>query len=410
MSRNEVILDYLVDQWIIHLLLIALDLFIAITLYKDYQQIDWLILPCIFVALPHLMQSFATLGRQKWPTLDFQLSRGFTVKENLTRIWENLRDYSLACFKFDWCQILQALPGLHFFKRLMNCMTLIKRPEKQPEIQAVMEEENLYCSIWHSGPQIIMQLTLVFQLNQFSIHQILCVVFHSLFMIQNASGFFFSQKAQPEYQSKISLNRLLIALIILPIFAIRLISLAFLFSYAKTYVTVAFIVVFGIAYFALFYEIYLETCSKMLQLMQLLLSIWIPVIPGLAKHFALKTILPSFALHVLSHLVLMVHMCTQQYPTIKDLPQLFHCFPVESKFTYCPVENRFDIQVDQCQNDIPTDPTTQYIRNCADDEYPYSTYIVIEIVLILCLFVSLLLNLFLYKLMKKENFEKVMKK
>ena len=407
MSRNEVILDYLVDQWIIHLLLIALDLFIAITLYKEYEQIDWLILPCIFVALPHLMQSFATLGRQKWPTLDFQLSRGFTVKENLTRIWENLRDYSLACFKFDWCQILQALPGLHFFKRLMNCMTLIKSPEKQPEIQAVMEEENLYCSIWHSGPQIIMQLTLMFQLNQCSISQILCVVFHSLFMIQNASGFFFSQKAQPEYQSKISLNRLLIALIILPIFAIRLISLAFLFSYAKTYVTVAFIVVFGIAYFALFYEIYLETCSKMLQLMQLLLSIWIPVIPGLAKHFALKTILPSFALHVLSHLVLMVHMCTQQYPTIKDLPQLFHCFPVESKFTYCPVENRFDIQVDQCQDAIPT---TQYIRNCDDDEYPYSTYIVIEIVLILCLFVSLLLNLFLYRLMKKENFENVMKK
>ena len=407
MSRNEVILDYLVDQWIIHLLLIALDLFIAITLYKEYEQIDWLILPCIFVALPHLMQSFATLGRQKWPTLDFQLSRGFTVKENLTRIWENLRDYSLACFKFDWCQILQALPGLHFFKRLMNCMTLIKSPEKQPEIQAVMEEENLYCSIWHSGPQIIMQLTLMFQLNQCSISQILCVVFHSLFMIQNASGFFFSQKAQPEYQSKISLNRLLIALIILPIFAIRLISLAFLFSYAKTYVTVAFIVVFGIAYFALFYEIYLETCSKMLQLMQLLLSIWIPVIPGLAKHFALKTILPSFALHVLSHLVLMVHMCTQQYPTIKDLPQLFHCFPVESKFTYCPVENRFDIQVDKCQNDIPS---TQYIRNCDDDEYPYSTYIVIEIVLILCLFVSLLLNLFLYRLMKKENFENVMKK
>ena len=407
MSRNEVILDYLVDQWIIHLLLIALDLFIAITLYKEYEQIDWLILPCIFVALPHLMQSFATLGRQKWPTLDFQLSRGFTVKENLTRIWQNLRDYSLACFKFDWCQILQALPGLHFFKRLMNCMTLIKSPEKQPEIQAVMEEENLYCSIWHSGPQIIMQLTLMFQLNQCSISQILCVVFHSLFMIQNASGFFFSQKAQPEYQSKISLNRLLIALIVLPIFAIRLISLAFLFSYAKTYVTVAFIVVFGIAYFALFYEIYLETCSKMLQLMQLLLSIWIPVIPGLAKHFALKTILPSFALHVLSHLVLMVHMCTQQYPTINDLPQLFHCFPVESKFTYCPVENRFDIQVDKCQNDIPS---TQYIRNCDDDEYPYSTYIVIEIVLILCLFVSLLLNLFLYRLMKKENFENVMKK
>ena len=91
-----VIFDYLLDQWIIHLVLIALDLFIAITLYQDYNQIDWLILPCIFVCLPHLMQSFATLGRQKWPSLDFQLSRGFSFKENLTRIWATLKNYVLT--------------------------------------------------------------------------------------------------------------------------------------------------------------------------------------------------------------------------------------------------------------------------------------------------------------------------
>ena len=403
-----VIFDYLLDQWIIHLVLIALDLFIAITLYQDYNQIDWLILPCIFVCLPHLMQSFATLGRQKWPSLDFQLSRSFSFKENLTRIWATLKNYVLTCLNFDWCQILQALPGLHFFKRLDKCMTLIKTPDKQAEIQAIMEEENLYCSIWHSGPQIIMQLALIFQLNQFGWFQILALLFHSLFIIQNASGFFFSQQAKPEYQPKISLERMIIALLIIPIFSVRVLSLSFMFSYAKTNVTVAFIVVFGIAMFALFYEIYVETCSKMLQLMQLLLSIWIPVIPGLAKNFALKTIVPSFALHLLSHLILMVHMCTQQYPTIKDLPQLFHCFSVETKALYCPVQNRFDIQIDQCQKEPLID--AQYIRVCQKDEYPFHTYVITEVVLILGLFASLLLNLFLYKLMKREYFNKIMKK
>ena len=403
-----VIFDYLLDQWIIHLVLIALDLFIAITLYQDYNQIDWLILPCIFVCLPHLMQSFATLGRQKWPSLDFQLSRSFSFKENLTRIWATLKNYVLTCLNFDWCQILQALPGFHFFKRLDKCMTLIKTPDKQAEIQAIMEEENLYCSIWHSGPQIIMQLALIFQLNQFGWFQILALLFHSLFIIQNASGFFFSQQAKPEYQSKISLERMIIALLIIPIFSVRVLSLSFMFSYAKTNVTVAFIVVFGIAMFALFYEIYVETCSKMLQLMQLLLSIWIPVIPGLAKNFALKTIVPSFALHLLSHLILMVHMCTQQYPTIKDLPQLFHCFSVETKALYCPVQNRFDIQIDQCQKEPLID--AQYIRVCQKDEYPFHTYVITEVVLILGLFASLLLNLFLYKLMKREYFNKIMKK
>ena len=271
-----------------------------------------------------------------------------------------------------------------------------------------MEEENLYCSIWHSGPQIIMQLALIFQLNQFGWFQILALLFHSLFIIQNASGFFFSQQAKPEYQSKISLERMIIALLIIPIFSVRVLSLSFMFSYAKTNVTVAFIVVFGIAMFALFYEIYVETCSKMLQLMQLLLSIWIPVIPGLAKNFALKTIVPSFALHLLSHLILMVHMCTQQYPTIKDLPQLFHCFSVETKALYCPVQNRFDIQIDQCQNEPLID--AQYIRVCQKDEYPFHTYVITEVVLILGLFASLLLNLFLYKLMKREYFNKIMKK
>ena len=404
-----VIFDYLLDQWIIHLVLIALDLYIAITLYQEYQQIDWLILPCIFVCLPHLMQSFATLGRQKWPSLDFQLSRGFSIKENLTRIWVTLRNYVMTCWNFEWCQIIQALPGLHFFKRLDKCMTLIKTTEKQAEIQGIMEEENLYCSIWHSGPQIIMQLALIFQLNQSSVVQILALIFHSWFIIQNASGFFFSQQAKPEYQSKISWERIVIALLLIPIFCVRVLSLSFLFSYAKTNVTVAFIVVFGIAMFALFYEIFLETYSKMLQLMQLLLSIWIPVIPGLAKNFALKTIVPSFALHLLSHLILMVHMCTQQYPTIKELPQLFHCFPVKSsEALYCPVQNRFDIQIDQCQKEIPIN--AQYIRVCQKDEYPFSTYVLSEILLIIGLFSSLLLNLFLYKLMKREYFNKIMKK
>ena len=104
----------------------------------------------------------------------------------------------------------------------------------------------------------------------------------------------------------------------------------------------------------------------------------------------------------------MVHMCTQQYPTIKELPQLFHCFPVKSEALYCPVRNRFDIQIDQCQKEIPIN--AQYIRVCQKDEYPFSTYVLSEILLIIGLFSSLLLNLFLYKLMKREYFDKIMKK
>ena len=376
----------------------------SVYFFREYKQIDWLIMPCIFVTLPHFMQSLAALGRQKWPTLKFELDRGFSIKENLTRIWTGLTDYVVQVLKFDWFKIIEAVPVLHFFKRLSNCMTLIKSPEKQKEIQAIMEEENLYCSIWHSGPQVILQLALIFQLNQINIIQVIGLAIHSWFIIQSSSSFYFSQRSQPQYQTKCAKERLLAILLIAPLHIVRLLSLAFLFSYAKTYVPVAFIVIFGIAMFALFYEIFIEEQSKMLQLMQLLLSIWNPIIPGFSKNFDLKTIASSFGLHLFCHFILMAHIGTQQYPTIKDLPQQFHCFPVPNHpmgTKYCPVLNRFDIQVDSCQSNPPQN--VPYIRICEQDEYPFATYFMFEIGLIVLLFVSFGFNMLLWKISKKEN-------
>merc|ERR1719229_430658 len=103
-----------------------------------------------------------------------------------------------------------------------------------------------------------MQLALIFQLNQVNIVQIIGLVVHSCFIVQSSTSFFFSQRSHPQYKTKCAKERLIVTLLIVPLHIVRLLSLAFLFSYAKTYVPVAFIVVFGIAFFALFYEIFIE--------------------------------------------------------------------------------------------------------------------------------------------------------
>ena len=82
------------------------------------------------------------------------------------------------------------------------------------------------------------------------------------------------------------------------IFLPKLLSFGLLFSYARTFLTVAFIVVFGIGTMALFYDQYVPKQPSLPQMLHGFVSVWLPCVPGFKTNFLLKSSIASVALHL----------------------------------------------------------------------------------------------------------------
>ena len=92
------------------------------------------------------------------------------------------------------------------------------------------------------------------QLGKFSEVQMFSLILHSIYIVHSGSSFFFTQRrvSVPPFHSM--RERFWVFCILACIFVPKIMSFGLLFSYARTFLTVAFIVLFGIGTMALFYD------------------------------------------------------------------------------------------------------------------------------------------------------------
>ena len=92
------------------------------------------------------------------------------------------------------------------------------------------------------------------QLGKFSEVQMISLILHSIYIVHSGSSFFFTQRrvSVPSFHSM--RERFWVFCILACIFVPKIMSFGLLFSYARTFLTVAFIVLFGIGTMALFYD------------------------------------------------------------------------------------------------------------------------------------------------------------
>ena len=226
-------------------------------------------------------------------------------------------------------------------------------------------------------------------------------------MLLSASRFYFSQRSEPQ-QDYSHRNILTICFFLSLILLTRLASFAVFFSYSRTFLSVPVIVLFGIAHLAMFYDQLVEEDKNFNQLDQLVLllaSCWAPCIPGLKKFYLIKTSLANFTLHILCHSIYLIHILTLQVLSVKYLPLRFHCFPTqipELYGQYCIVENRTTILTQNCTLENGGEENL-YAQMCLENESPNSDYLVTTLLIVLCLFTSLLPKFVLFKLEKNMS-------
>ena len=92
------------------------------------------------------------------------------------------------------------------------------------------------------------------QLGKFSYVQMISLILHSIYIVHSGSSFFFTQRRVSVHSFHSMRERFWVFCILACIFVPKIMSFGLLFSYARTFLTVAFIVLFGIGTMALFYD------------------------------------------------------------------------------------------------------------------------------------------------------------
>ena len=178
---------------------------------------DWPLLTFCFMLLPHSMNFCITLHAQDWPglkDLKISVSAMQSIVEQISH--------------FQWKDLLKSLPVFHLWKK---CSDLTEDDSSSEALH-----ETLVHLVFHSGPQTILQLSIMMRLNDFYVAQIISVTLHTLSSIWASTKLFMICKTNPPSYGL--LHYASIFFIFLAIFAARVWSLALIFSYAKTFITV----------------------------------------------------------------------------------------------------------------------------------------------------------------------------
>jgi len=396
-SRITVPLDYLTFHIVIHLILIGVDSYIAYELFSNpVFPMDWFVCTIAFIIIPHILRSLFTLLNQNWPR--------FSIR-NISQCPVNCK----TVLNFEWISIFEALPLVHLVKRLFNFYYLIRYPETlMTPIIKEREIENLYCVSLHSGCQMTLQMAIGFQLDNFSQTQYISLCLHSLYIVHSGLKLFYSQRPKLASNADIK-EKVLVFLILAGIFVPKIMSFGLLFSYARTFVTVVFIVLFGIGTMALFYDQYTPKEPVLDQVLHNFVSVWLPCVPGFKSNFLIKTSIATVGLHLVCHTVLLTQMFSLQETSVRYLPLGFHCFPPERtqpehlKGYYCPVENRAKISYESGCGEGPKTPNEIYARICPKGEFDHDRLLLYAIPTIVAMMVSLIFSFVLAKLSSKNT-------
>jgi hypothetical protein len=353
--------------------------------------------------LPHVVNSFSQLATQNWPSLTRK-----SILPGIKQIWH-----------FHWLELFQVLPGFHLIKRVIDLKKMISTDQNSSEFMLIIQEaevERLFVVVFQSGPQLILQTAILNRLNYSFTLQEICIGLHFMNVVQSSTSFFFTLRGPKDSPTgpPYGLQRLVIMLLIFLITLARYMSLGLLFSYAKTFITVPIIVIFGISLMALYYDQKgpKQDLDSRTYFLSNLLTIWTPCTVG-SKHtyYLLITSLASFAMHLISQLVLLVHVLVLQRVVPNYLPLRLHCFyptnfSIASNLThqtepyYCQVQQ--EIIVDICTFNYKScqDNTTDcisYARICPDaSSWAHSEYFWTSMITIICLFVAAGLGVLLH--------------
>jgi len=219
-----------------------------------------------------------------WPSISFQEFKKIIKDKD----YDILKNKFEEIKKFDWPFIGSNLPLCHAGKRMHEIYELNPlRPERSFECLKNLEEAKVCNVLFHSGPQIILQSVIFLRLNDFSSNwQIVSIVLHFVYIVFSTSGFYYTQRPEDPLYVTCYMPKMVRYPWFGLIIAVRILSLAIMFSYAKSFITVGFIVFFGISLMALYYHLHIPNDPKhsnFKQLLYILLPIFIPCIKGYSK-------------------------------------------------------------------------------------------------------------------------------
>ena len=120
-----------------------------------------------------------------------------------------------------------------------------------------LEQAKICNVLLHSAPQMILQLSIYLRLNDYFWIQTASIIVHLIYIVISTTSFYFTRRPQPLYAA-FQKTKIFLYPAFTFIVCIRIASFALMFAYAKTHITVAFIVFFGISLMALYYDQHLE--------------------------------------------------------------------------------------------------------------------------------------------------------
>jgi len=341
-----------VHHLLFYLAFVVLDLFIGMKYFQDDKSPDdWAFFTWLFIVLPQLVQFLALFLGNPWPSISFQEFKKIVKDKD----YDILKNKFEEIKKFDWPYIGSSFPGCHVGKRVYEIFELNPlHLDRSIECLKNLEEAKICNVLFHSGPQMILQSVILLRLNDFSNYwQITSIVLHFIYIVFSTSGFYYTQRSEDPLYVTCYFPKMArypwFALII----AVRILSLAIMFSYAKSFITVGFIVFFGISLMALYYDLHIPNDPKQppkhsnfKQLLYILLPIFVPCIKGPRLNFHMVTTLSTAGMHIICQLMLLMHVVFMQVPNSKNFPRFLHCFnennnTIEGISTKCGEEGQF---------------------------------------------------------------------
>jgi len=378
-----------------HVVRPVFDLIVGIKLYQRglEKTIDWWGLTILFVFLPQLLR-ILVLFFSHWPN------------PRLIKHWKDPKKiYNESFGNIQWMKIFQALPVIYWWKRLQLIHGFLWRKEFDQAdadlFEHAIELEDKFSINFHSGPQVVLQMVICFQLRGVDKFQLIGLGIHLLFLGTYLVKLYLDHPMMdhssiPTHQT---LGLISVALVVM---ICNLVSFGILFSYARTFMTVPIIVFFGIFGMALYYETFEAKSPD--QVLNLFLAFWLPNIGSGKKYFLLKTSVGLLAVHLLSYALVFIHVMGIQEATVRYLPYTFHCFDggeEKEKFygQFCKVENRktLNLTMETCGSSVEslesavamnTTRTDIYAKVCNEDDFQHLWLIISSIITVIIMSIS----------------------
>ncbi len=250
-----------------------------------------------------------------------------------------------------WPDFVISFPGLHLIKRVKNFCALIaadfdSEVSSNPELEQVVkqsEEDKLYGLVFHSAPQLILQSAISIRLNHtVTVFQKMSLFWSFMTVVQCTTSLFFTQRSPQSVRLVYGLRRLPVMTTMFLMTLSRSASWALIFSYAKTFMTVPVIVLFGITNMYIYYsQGHLTKHRGRFYIIALSASFVTPCVVGLGEDsFIFLTTIATGGLHLISHLLLFFHVIYLMDLSVKILPLELHCIPAPiSEEISCLVKN-----------------------------------------------------------------------